>query len=230
MKIALKEFTMNYLKQGQGPALILLHGNGEDAHIFEEAMDVLKAHFTVYALDSRGHGKSKAKVCQFHYQTMADDLLEFVEKMNLTKFYCYGFSDGAIVALLFAIKHSHRIEKMMISGANLSPDALFSDCLQTIKKNYLHASSEREKKLCQLMLEEPNISPEELKKITCPTFVLAGENDIVPVEHTILISQSIPSSQLKILSNENHDSYITHCKKIAYEILKAFGSFQNNIG
>ena len=47
-----------YEKQGTGKPLILLHGNEEDHRIFDEAIELLKKHYTVYAVDSRGHGQS----------------------------------------------------------------------------------------------------------------------------------------------------------------------------
>ena len=47
-----------YEKQGTGKPLILLHGNEENHRIFDEAIELLKKHYTVYAVDSRGHGQS----------------------------------------------------------------------------------------------------------------------------------------------------------------------------
>lgn len=218
MKVILKDFTMNYLKEGEGPALILLHGNGENAHIFDEAILLLKKQYTIYAIDSRGHGKSKANVDQYHYSVMAEDLHQFIEALHIDHFYLYGFSDGGIIALLYAIQYPKTIKKLIVSGANLYPEGLYPDCLQEISQNFLHATSENEKKLCQLMLNEPNISPEMLHKITCPTLILVGEKDVIMQDHSILISQCIPSSTLKILAGETHESYIVHSQKIASEI------------
>ena len=45
-----------YEQYGEGRPLVLLHGNGEDHSIFDEAMGVLGERFTCFALDSRGHG------------------------------------------------------------------------------------------------------------------------------------------------------------------------------
>ena len=42
-----------YEKQGTGKPLILLHGNEENHRIFDEAIELLKKHYTVYAVDSR---------------------------------------------------------------------------------------------------------------------------------------------------------------------------------
>ena len=62
-----------YEKQGTGKPLILLHGNEENHRIFDEAIELLKKHYTVYAVDSRGHGQSD-KVLEYHYLDMAKDI------------------------------------------------------------------------------------------------------------------------------------------------------------
>ena len=73
-----------YEKQGTGKPLILLHGNEEDHRIFDEAIELLKKHYTVYAVDSRGHGQSD-KVLEYHYLDMAKDIQEMIEQLDSLK-------------------------------------------------------------------------------------------------------------------------------------------------
>ena len=47
-----------YLERGAGEPLILLHGNGEDSSYFFNQMDAFSAAYHVFALDTRGHGKT----------------------------------------------------------------------------------------------------------------------------------------------------------------------------
>lgn len=49
------------------------------------------------------------------------------------------------------------------------------------------------------MLNEPNISIEDLQKITIPVHVLAGEKDVIKLEHTKLIANNIKNSTLEII-------------------------------
>lgn len=44
----------------------MLHGNGSSHSSFDAAVDVLKDHFTIYALDSRGQG-ANPKEKELHY-------------------------------------------------------------------------------------------------------------------------------------------------------------------
>lgn len=72
-----------------------------------------------------------------------------------------------------------------------------------------------------MMLDEPNISMEELQRIIIPVHVLAGEKDVIKLEHTKLIADNIKNSTLEIIPKENHGSYIIHSEKL-YEIIKKY--------
>ena len=95
MFVRVNGIQLFYEQSGMGRPLILVHGNGEDHTIFDEAVDVLKERYTCYAIDSRGHGKS-AYDGQLHYQDMADDITAMMEKLHLENVIYYGFSDGGI--------------------------------------------------------------------------------------------------------------------------------------
>ena len=72
-----------------------------------------------------------------------------------------------------------------------------------------------------MMVKEPNITIEELQKIEIPTFILAGEKDVIKESHTRLIAKNIKNSTLEIIPKENHGSYIVHSEKI-YNIMKKY--------
>lgn len=72
-----------------------------------------------------------------------------------------------------------------------------------------------------MMLTEPNISNEDLERISVPTLILAGSNDIVKNNHTRHIARHIPGSELQIQHGEGHAGYVMHSHKI-YRILHPF--------
>ena len=203
-----------YERTGQGAPLILLHGNGEDHTIFLEASGLLAESFTVYALDTRGHGRSSGGG-GFHYTLFAEDVAAFIEKLKLGKPLILGFSDGAITALLLGIGHSDMISGIVAAGANTEPKGLTDSAIAEIRKEY----EETHSPLLSLMLTEPSISDEDLRRIEVPVLVIAGEHDMVRKEDTLRISRGIPRSKLLILSGEDHASYIHHSGKIARIVL-----------
>ena len=57
--------------------------------------------------------------------------------------------------------------------------------------------------LFRLMLDEPQIDPAELHKLTMPVLVIAGTKDMIRDDHTRLIAESLPHSRLVILPGDH---------------------------
>ena len=200
--------TLYYEQTGSGRPLIMVHGNGEDHTIFDKAADVLQSHFTVYLIDSRGHGKS-TPLNELHYDDMAADMLAFIDTLGLDDIVFYGFSDGGIVALLAAAQ-CQRITTLIVSGANLNPQGVKPWLRMLFKVEYFF---KRDPKI-RLMMTEPQIPDALLQRITAETLVLAGSKDLIIEEQTRQIAAVIPRATLKILPGESHGSYIVHNEMI----------------
>jgi len=213
MTIHVNNINLYYEKAGCGPPLLMLHGNGESHKIFRRAMKRLGESFTVYAIDSRGHGKS-SRAKELHYADMAEDVAQFIEKLGLEKPMLYGFSDGGIIGLLLAIAHPGLLSRMAISGANITPEGAGDNWQRMLKAIYFITRGSR----WRLMLYEPNIAAEELARIDMPVLVLAGEKDIIKEEHTRAIAGAIPGARLRILPGEGHASYVLSNEKLCREI------------
>lgn len=213
MILSVNGVSLYYEKHGQGQPLIMVHGNGEDHTIFVQAVEKLRAHYTCYLIDSRDHGNS-SKTNHLHYEDMAQDMLEFMERLQLDHVIFYGFSDGGIIGLLVAGK-TDRIKALIISGANIDPSGIKPWFRRATRWIYRFHKDEK----LALMLNEPHISEEYLQTISCPVYVLAGSKDLILESHTNAIAKALPHSSLCILPNEGHGSYIVHSDKIADWIL-----------
>ena len=209
MLINVNNINLYYEEKGSGRPLLMVHGNSEDHTIFEEASEILKEHFTVYLPDSRDHGQSE-KVKELHYDDMADDIVAFLEKKDLKDVVFYGFSDGGILGLLVAQK-TDRISRMILSGANVTPNGVKGLLKLLIKVLYFFTKDSKMK----MMLKEPHITPEELSGIDVKTTVIVGEKDMVTMEETKIIADNIKDSKLMVLPKEGHGSYIVHKTAIA---------------
>ena len=216
MTIHVNHIDLYYEKTGQGPPLILLHGNGESCRIFRWAMAQFAASHTVYAIDSRGHGKS-ARVKALHYADMAEDVAAFIAALGLERPCLYGFSDGGIIGLLLAIEHPGLLSSLAVSGANITPDGVKAGWLRAVRLGYFVTRNSKYK----LMRDEPNITEEQLAQVKTPTLVLAGEKDLIRDAHTREIAAAIPGARLRILPGENHGSYVINSPKL-YDVLGAF--------
>ena len=194
---------------GKGRPIVLVHGNGEDHHLFDtEIRQLAEAGFTVYAPDSRGHGKSTLvsdePVTEYHYADMAEDIYQFIKALGLKKPALYGHSDGGIIALLLEISHPGTLGIMAASGTNLSPQGLIPSFIE----EYSEINKKEEDPLITLMLTEPHIDPESLKKIRIPVLVTAGDNDLILRSETEKIAAALPDSEMVIVEDADHGSYI----------------------
>lgn len=212
MRININGIELYYEKSGEGRPLILLHGNGEDHTIFDRALPLLEKRFCCYAVDSRCHGQSGGG--KLHYESMAADMLAFLEALDLSDIVFYGFSDGGIVGLLTAAR-TDRITTLITSGANLTPNGVKLQLRLLVRLMNL---KNRDPKL-ELMLHEPWIGDDVLTKIRAHSVILAGSRDVIRAKETRRIAETIPGAELIILRGEGHSSYIVHSEKIARLIL-----------
>lgn len=215
MQITVNNLTLFYTCIGSGEPLIMLHGNGEDHTIFDEAVELLSKYFTVYAIDTRDHGQSD-KVEELHYNDMAEDIRAYIEELHLEKPILYGFSDGGIIGLILASKYPDLLSKVIGSGVNVNPDGLVKGWHTIFKIIYFFNRSPQFK----LMLTEPDITAEELKQIQIPVYLTGGSKDMIQQKHMQFIADSIPGAKLTIFDGEKHGSYIIHSQKIAEVILE----------
>ena len=216
MIINVNGVELYYNKSGSGDPVILLHGNGQDHTIFRVLIKKLSADYTVYAIDSRDHGKS-SKVSHLDYMSKMKDVAEFIRELGLEKPVLYGFSDGGIIGLLLAIHFPETLSKLIISGANTNPSGIKWFSTAFLKTWYFFTRSNKVK----MMLTQPDITDAELNTIITPTLVLAGHHDFIKEEHTISIAKNIPGSVLRILKGESHTSYVLNSTKI-YDIIMSF--------
>lgn len=215
MYIKVNGVTLFYKRIGCGPAIILVHGNAQDHRIFHETAQMLKKDYTIYLLDSRSHGKSMV-VKSIGYEEMATDVAEFARTLKLQDPYFCGFSDGGIIGLLLGIRYPGLFKKLVLCGANSYPHGIKNWWLKIFAITENVTGDHRR----QIIQKEPNITGKELRNISVPTLILAGEKDMVREKHTRYIASKIRNSELRILPGETHGSYIVHSRKLYYIMIK----------
>ena len=200
-----------YMEKGQGAPFILLHGNGENCGYFQGQIEEFAKQYHVYAIDTRGHGKTPRGDTPFTIRQFADDLLAFMDAHGIDKAHVLGFSDGGNIAMIFAMKYPDRVLRLILNGANLDAKGVKPSIQIPIEIGYRFAKvfakkSEEARKhaeLLGLMVNDPNVRPEELAAIKAKTLVIAGTKDMIKESQTRLIARSILDAKLVILEG-NH--------------------------
>lgn len=195
---------------GDGYPIILLHGNGEDHHIFDETVDVFKKDYQCILIDSRYHGRS-AHQGTLTYQQMCDDVKNVVNELNLEKYDVIGFSDGGIVGLMLG-EQDERLKHLVTIGANTKPQmikliyrlSMYIGLICLLPFCLYNPKARLSFKLSRLMIKEPQIEYRDLENIKITVLVMAGEMDMIKEEDTKMIADSLPYSVLKIIRHGNH--------------------------
>jgi pimeloyl-ACP methyl ester carboxylesterase len=214
MRVKVNQIEINYEVFGKGQPLIMLHGNQEDYHIYDELIEMLKDNFTIYAIDSRNHGLSGRSI-DFSYDAMTQDVYQFIRQLKINKPHILGFSDGGIIGLKLAIYAPNLIDRLIICGVNYHPKGLNKKIIKALKTEYKEDMSP----YIKLMLEEPKIRKKDIKKVMLKTLILVGEKDVIKTKHTLKLHQMLKKSKLVILENETHDSFVVHSTKLAPYIM-----------
>src|ERR1700712_4328930 len=112
-----------YVKMGEGPALLLLHGLGCDHTTWSPIIHDLARHFTVIAPDLLGHGVSAKPRADYSVGGYANGMRDLLTVLNIDKVTVVGHSFGGGVAMQFAYQFPERTERMvLVAPGGLGPE------------------------------------------------------------------------------------------------------------
>jgi pimeloyl-ACP methyl ester carboxylesterase len=207
---------------GEGEPLLLLHGNSGSIGNFLYQIPELSKHFKVIAVDSRAQGRSTDSDQEITYALMASDMSELIDKLNLGSVHVVGWSDGGNIGLELAFAHPEKVKKLVTFGANYThenwmapPDSIVMDAndprllkATPFLKRYVEErgklSESVSKKLADLMENYPNLTEEQLRQISVPVLIVAGDHDVINPAQTMALFANLPHSQLFIVPGASH--------------------------
>ena len=200
--------------------LLLLHGGLlSSASSWSDVPDRLREHHRVVMFDRRGHGYTSDTPEPFHYRSMAQETATVIETLDLGPVNAVGYSDGANLLLHLALDRPELLRVMVLISGNFHHDALYPDGEQLLDSfdemsaalyaQYSPDGAEHwpvvaAKGLKMGFHEEPTFSVEDLARISTPTLVRAGDDDMFPAAHTVSMFDALPNAQLAILPGTSH--------------------------
>ncbi len=112
-----------YVKTGQGPAVLLLHGLGCDHTTWAPIIDTLARRYTVIAPDLLGHGRSAKPRADYSVGGYANGMRDLLTVLGIDKVTVIGHSFGGGVAMQFAYQFPERTERLMlVASGGLGPE------------------------------------------------------------------------------------------------------------
>ena len=116
--------STHYIEKGEGEPVILIHGFFYDSYMWSENIDALAEHFKVYAIDLWGGGYSTRELLDYGYQLYADQVLNFMDSLDITSAMLVGQSMGGGTAIKFCVQNRKKVNKLILVSAAGMPNPM----------------------------------------------------------------------------------------------------------
>jgi pimeloyl-ACP methyl ester carboxylesterase len=210
-----------YSTYGSGPPVVLLHGafgNSEDWG--NQVPALMVGGRRAVLIDSRGHGRSTRDARPFTYEGMATDVVAVMDHLNIDSAAVVGWSDGAIISLVLAMRSASRVTRVLAFAANMdlgglkpvSPaHPLIAAAFKRAAQDYARLSDTPRDfpalstAVGKMMKTQPNYSADDLAIISARVAIVAAEHDeLIKREHAEYLSRSIAGARLIVLPGVSH--------------------------
>jgi pimeloyl-ACP methyl ester carboxylesterase len=105
---------LHYVKMGEGPLLILLHGWPQTWYEWHKVMPALASQFTVVAPDLRGLGLSEKTQTGYDKRTIANDVAALIKHLGVRSAIVVGHDMGGKVAYVLGLLYPELVTKLIL--------------------------------------------------------------------------------------------------------------------
>jgi pimeloyl-ACP methyl ester carboxylesterase len=223
-----RDLRIYYEMHGAGEPLVLLNGALDTIESdWSQHLPAFAAHYRVLAYDHRGHGRSDNPSARFAgYGQLADDLAALLDAHSIERARLCGFSDGAVTAITFALRHPLRVHALILAGAQYTNDERTLGLLDKMTPERIaarqpewaarlaelhdthHGQGYWQTLLRQMLLfwrVEPNYTLDQIGRLDMPTLLIAGERDgFGHPDQQIAMRRALARAELCIAPNAGH--------------------------
>ncbi|HKX08424.1 MAG TPA: alpha/beta fold hydrolase [Stellaceae bacterium] len=116
MRAAKGKVEINYVTEGAGPPVTLVHGVGANLESWDAIAAILSRQYRVIRLDLRGHGRSsRIETCRL--DDFLDDVSLVLDTLGIARTHLAGFSLGGMIAQAYALAHPERVDRLALISA-----------------------------------------------------------------------------------------------------------------
>ncbi|MGH7763290.1 MAG: alpha/beta fold hydrolase [Candidatus Dormibacteraceae bacterium] len=209
-----------YDETGTGEPLVLLHpgGGGVDSRAFGPNLAALAKRFRTFTPERRGHGRTPDVEGPMTFDAMAVDTIHFLERVVGGPARVMGYSDGAIVGLLVALRRPDLVTQLVFVAwvfhhggwlpqaidPTIEPPAFLATSYAELSPDGAGHYAVVVAKLARMHLIEPTLTAADLETMRCRTLVMLGDDDEVILEHAIALYRALPNAELAVIPGASH--------------------------
>lgn len=195
----INNLSVSYSDEGpvEAPVIIFIHGFPLNKSMWNLQFEALRDEYRVVAYDIRGHGDSDAGPEEFSIDLFANDLILFMDSLNLRKAAVCGLSMGGYIALNAIGNYPERFDALVLCDTQFAADTPSTRenrflAIENIRKNGLE-----------------DYAHESIKNLFAPVSLLSKETEIASVREMIVnTSKQSISNSLHALAIRNDSSEI----------------------
>lgn len=215
--IRLGEVNLWYDEKGIGEPVVLLHGNFSDSRDFAGNLDTIQTGHRLLFPERRGHGHTADVPGPITIDNMAADMIAFIERVAGGPATLVGYSAGASVALWVATKRPDVVSNLVLISCAFDPATLLmrpdvgGEWPPTVIEAYGEVSPDGVEhfpviahKIAESVDAGSPLTTGDVATVGCPTLVIAADDDIVTLEHTIELYRALPDGYLAIVPGSSH--------------------------
>jgi pimeloyl-ACP methyl ester carboxylesterase len=221
--------TREPVPAGRTP-LVLVHGMVVSSRYMRPLLETLGSHFTVYAPDLPGYGRSARGRTPARAEALGEALVQWMDSADLAEADLLGNSFGCQIAVEAALAAPHRVRRLVLQGPTLEPQARSVHRALTrflrngprepaslnlcLMADYLQAGLWRSVATFWAMLRHH--LEERVAHVRAPTLVVAGALDpIAPLPWCERLVQSLPHGELTVLQGTAHTAVYAAPRQLA---------------
>jgi pimeloyl-ACP methyl ester carboxylesterase len=220
------DHQIHYLRTGNGPPVILLHGGASDCQDWLGTMAILSDSYSLYAPDLIGFGLSSRNSSGYHLSDFVEFTLRFIQKMGLNSPVLVGHSLGGRVCLEIALRHSEMIRKLVVVDTvgfgRLTRWGLFLGIATWAVRKTLRRPQPYPKFLWKDSEDKDWLCLEELPTLQVPTLIVWNRHDPYhPLGGALKAKELIPESHLECFPGYGHAPHVKRSDRFS-SLLRAF--------